>query len=254
MSDKLNKLGFLAGKLFARSVSEVKHTLTKDEPPQAEPALSPEEKIKKVAEALENVLMHLHLNSIRLQGLNNDVFNILKEDITTQAIYDKISSYKQLQDIKDGEKYNEDYIKSIFTTDPWNKNKGASIMLEMLEIRLQLKEDKSLYTIKNDFDGFNNVSLEHIYPQTTENTDWEPLNDDNDKYLIGNMILLNKSVNSEVQNKLLKDKYDKYIEHNAKALITFKGINEDDKWDSAKITARCKDLYKEFITIYPYNR
>ena len=49
MSDKLNKLGFLAGRLFAKSVSEVKHTLSQDEPPQTEPApiLSPEEKIKK---------------------------------------------------------------------------------------------------------------------------------------------------------------------------------------------------------------
>ena len=56
MSDKLNKLGFLAGRLFAKSVSEVKHTLTKDEPPQADsaPVLSPEEKIKKVLELLES--------------------------------------------------------------------------------------------------------------------------------------------------------------------------------------------------------
>ena len=56
MSDKLNKLGFLAGRLFAKSVSEVKHTLTKDEPPQADPTpvLSPEEKIKKVLELLES--------------------------------------------------------------------------------------------------------------------------------------------------------------------------------------------------------
>ena len=56
MSDKLNKLGFLAGRLFAKSVSEVKHTLTKDELPQTEPTpvLSPEEKIKKVLELLES--------------------------------------------------------------------------------------------------------------------------------------------------------------------------------------------------------
>ncbi len=56
MSDKLNKLGFLAGKLFAKTVSEVKPLLTKDEPPHADPAavLSPEEKIKKVLELLES--------------------------------------------------------------------------------------------------------------------------------------------------------------------------------------------------------
>lgn len=55
MSDKLNKLGFLAGKLFAKTVNEVKPLLTKDEPSQTNPAqvLSAEEKIKKVLELLE---------------------------------------------------------------------------------------------------------------------------------------------------------------------------------------------------------
>ena len=56
MSDKLNKLGFLAGKLFAKTVNEVKPLLTKDEPFHTDPApvLSAEEKIKKVLELLES--------------------------------------------------------------------------------------------------------------------------------------------------------------------------------------------------------
>ena len=56
MSDKLNKLGFLAGKLFAKTVNEVKPLLTKDEPSHTDPApvLSAEEKIKKVLELLES--------------------------------------------------------------------------------------------------------------------------------------------------------------------------------------------------------
>lgn len=56
MSDKLNKLGFLAGRLFAKTVNEVKPLLTKDEPSHTDPApvLSAEEKIKKVIELLES--------------------------------------------------------------------------------------------------------------------------------------------------------------------------------------------------------
>lgn len=56
MSDKLNKFSFLAGKLFARTVNEVKPILTTDEPPKTDPTptLSPEEKIKKVLELLES--------------------------------------------------------------------------------------------------------------------------------------------------------------------------------------------------------
>ena len=55
MSDKLNKLGFLAGRLFAKTVNEVKPLLNKDEPSHTDPApiLSAEEKIKKVLELLE---------------------------------------------------------------------------------------------------------------------------------------------------------------------------------------------------------
>lgn len=54
MSDKLNKLGFLAGKLFAKTANEVKPLLANDEPPQPDlpTTLSPEEKIKKAIEIL----------------------------------------------------------------------------------------------------------------------------------------------------------------------------------------------------------
>jgi len=80
MSDKLNKLGFLAGRLFAKSVSEVKHTLSKDVPPQADPApvLSPEEKIKKVLELLESKNVSQNIENLLNRyefGSNEITFN-----------------------------------------------------------------------------------------------------------------------------------------------------------------------------------
>jgi hypothetical protein len=56
MSDKLHKLGFLAGKLFAKTVNEVKPIDTNKETTKTDstPVLDPEEKIKKVIELLDS--------------------------------------------------------------------------------------------------------------------------------------------------------------------------------------------------------
>jgi len=56
MSEKLNKFGFFAGKLFAKTVNEVKPLLANDAPLQPEPipTLSAEEKIKKALELLDS--------------------------------------------------------------------------------------------------------------------------------------------------------------------------------------------------------
>ncbi len=56
MSEKLNKFGFFAGKLFAKTVNEVKPLLANDAPfqPDPIPTLSAEEKIKKALELLDS--------------------------------------------------------------------------------------------------------------------------------------------------------------------------------------------------------
>jgi hypothetical protein len=64
MSDKLNKLGFLAGKLIAKTVKEVKPILARDEPSHTgpPPILSAEEKIKKVLELLSSKKVGVNIN------------------------------------------------------------------------------------------------------------------------------------------------------------------------------------------------
>jgi uncharacterized protein with ParB-like and HNH nuclease domain len=207
------------------------------------------EKIKEIATALENVLMHLHIHNKSLNSLNNDLFTILKDmkdpkNIKKQDIYNNFSSYKKVEKTNDG-------IKELFNTKHWN-NKHASILLQMIEIYLQLKHDPR-GTIIYEFKGFNKVSLEHIYPQTQG--DWSALAEDNNKYLIGNMILLNGPLNKSAQNSLLSNKYVKYAtaKANATKLETFPKIDGNSSWDDNTIKARCEDLYKEFIALYPYN-
>jgi hypothetical protein len=107
MSDKLNKLGFLAGKLFAKTVNEVKPLLTKDEPTQTEPVqvLSAEEKIKKVLELLEtkNVsknienLLNRHdfgSNEINFKQRINFNYASLDEDGLTDALINELEIKK----------------------------------------------------------------------------------------------------------------------------------------------------------------
>ena len=104
MSDKLNKLGFLAGRLFAKSVSEVKHTLTKDEPPQADPApvLSPEEKIKKVLELLES------------KNVSQNIENLLNRyEFGSNEITFKQGGYFNSESSKDVDGLNDTLLKEL---------------------------------------------------------------------------------------------------------------------------------------------
>jgi hypothetical protein len=81
MSDKLNKLGFLAGRLFAKTVNEVKPLLSKDEPSHTDsaPVLSAEEKIKKVLELLETKSVSKNIENLLNRydfGSNEIIFNL----------------------------------------------------------------------------------------------------------------------------------------------------------------------------------
>jgi len=98
MSEKLNKLGFFAGKLFTKTVNEVKHFLTNNEPPQPDlkPTLSPEEKIKKAIELLDSKKIEFNiellLNRIKYESdevISNQVINLndeLKKDFKIENI------------------------------------------------------------------------------------------------------------------------------------------------------------------------
>ena len=88
MSDKLNKLGFLAGKLFAKTVNEVKPLLTKDEPYHTDPApvLSAEEKIKKVLELLSSKNVGANVNVLFTYYKYENLFLESNEVKTTKEV------------------------------------------------------------------------------------------------------------------------------------------------------------------------
>ena len=104
MSEKLNKLGFLAGRLFAKSVNEVKPILIRDAKLQAEPApiLSPEEKIKKVLELLES------------KNVSQNIENLLNRyDFVSNEIIFKQGDYFNSASSKDVDGLNETLLKEL---------------------------------------------------------------------------------------------------------------------------------------------
>ena len=107
MSDKLNKLGFLAGRLIAKTVNEVKPLLTKEVPSHTDPApvLSAEEKIKKVLELLESKNVSKNIENLlnRYDFESNEIifkqrinfnYESLDEDGLTDALINELEIKK----------------------------------------------------------------------------------------------------------------------------------------------------------------
>jgi len=126
MSDKLHKLGFLAGKLFAKTVKEVTPIDTNKETTKTDstPILDPEEKIKKVIEIL--YLKNVSKNIDNL--LNRYVFES-NEIICKQGGYFNSASPEKVDGLSD-DLINDLDIKEINTHLYFNyKEKLLQILL-----------------------------------------------------------------------------------------------------------------------------
>jgi len=115
MSDKLNKLGFLAGKLFAKSVNEVKPLLANDAPPQPDlpTTLSPEDKIKKAIE-----ILYLNNVSKNIDNLLNRYVFESNEIICKKGSYFNSASPEKVDGLSD-DLINDLDIKEINTHLIW---------------------------------------------------------------------------------------------------------------------------------------
>lgn len=87
MSDKFNKLGFLAGKLFAKTVNEVKPILMKDEPIQTDPVqvLSPEEKIRKFHDLVRSKKVIENINDLLNNYKTANYFESIEIKVTKEV-------------------------------------------------------------------------------------------------------------------------------------------------------------------------
>ena len=133
MSDKLNKLGFLAGKLFAKSVNEVKHTLTKDEPPQTEPApvLSPEEKIRAVINLLSSKNVGANVNDLLTNYKTANYFESIEVKTTKEVgLSEELVKEFKVKEITQQLNfyYNEKSLQILLTNNISKPNENASYL------------------------------------------------------------------------------------------------------------------------------
>lgn len=83
-------------------------------------------------------------------------------------------------------------------------------------------------------------SIEHIYPQVPE-TGWDALTDPSNAFVIGNLVLLDKDVNSNVGSKTYNEK--KAIISTESTLIHTKQVfDSHTDWNETKILARTESL------------
>ena len=134
MSEKLNKISFLAGKLIGKTVNEVKHNLTKDESPHTEPVpiLSPEEKIKKVLELLSSKKVGANINILLTYKRYGNLFFESDEIKTTKEVGLSEDLYKELK-VKEITQqlnfyYNEKTLQILLTNNISKINENSSYL------------------------------------------------------------------------------------------------------------------------------
>jgi uncharacterized protein with ParB-like and HNH nuclease domain len=105
----------------------------------------------------------------------------------------------------------------------------------------KLEYEKQNYNIL-----LKDISLEHIYPEKFD-TNWTKTNTENIKN-IGNIVLLDKSLNSNIGNKdFLKKK--RLIEDKSTILTTKKVFEENLEWNEENIKKRNEELINELYRL-----
>lgn len=103
--------------------------------------------------------------------------------------------------------------------------------------------------------NLNNLSIEHLMPQTPTEEWLEELDTDMETYLenlhrLGNLTLAAKKDNSKMSNLMWGYK-NEVLKETAHLKLNLEPM-KIDKWDMAKIDIRTKELIEKICTIYPY--
>lgn len=83
-------------------------------------------------------------------------------------------------------------------------------------------------------------SIEHIYPETPEEG-WTELEEPSNAFVIGNLVLLDKDLNSKIGSKIYEDKKI-LISSNSTLVHTKNVFDSHTEWDQSTILARTADL------------
>ncbi|MFA7091427.1 MAG: DUF262 domain-containing HNH endonuclease family protein [Arcobacteraceae bacterium] len=148
-------------------------------------------------------------------------------DLMIKKLQDKLPSIEQFESKVDSRLY--------FSSTSSKQKKLVQYVLKKIEY------EKQNYNVE-----LMNTSLEHIYPEKFDKY-WSKIEP---KYIqnIGNLVLLDKNINSEIGNKSYSDK--KSIIINKSTLLTTKEVFENfEQWNIENIENRKKELIKVLYEI-----
>ena len=170
------------------------------------------------------------------------VYNRLAVKLSSNAIsnlQDLISSLSSLY-VSD-EKFRGDFSdKELRTTQARNKRVVRYILFEI---------EKHVSNKSYDFES-EAYSLEHIMPESIQEG-WDHIEDrDHDQfvYRLGNMTILNKSVNRDLGNASFDIKKEKYQE--SEFALTSRITNENSEWNPERIAEHQKWMAKQATAIW----
>ena len=149
---------------------------------------------------------------------------------TKQGKHEVIKNLVQdlLKRIPDEVDYNTSFDKRAYYTSEKTKQKS---LVQYILSRMERRENKNAILI--------NISIEHIYPEKPDKN-WYTLIDSNNLMRIGNLVLLDSGLNSEIGNKSYSLKKEAILKKSK--IITTKKVFENVQWEEQDIIDRTKKI------------
>lgn len=213
-------------------------------------------KLIEALELIESYIFRRILCKVPTNALNKVFMNLAKEikkeknyqenyvDILSYILISKKSSQRMPN--------NDEFKRSFFEEDIYSwKGKNKIYLLERLE-NFDNNEKVDIYELVDH----NELSIEHIMPQTLTNSWKESLGDNYqevyDKYIntIGNLTLT--GYNSKYSNKPFVEKRDMEKGFKESRLRLNKYLVNIEKWREEEIIKRCEELYNLSLNIWKY--
>ena len=185
-----------------------------------------------------NCIEHLHFINNAICSKRSSGYDLLYAKYAQKLFIKKTKQEKHeviknlimdlLKKIPDEADYNANFNKRVFFTSKLQKQKS---LVQYILTKMERKENKNAILI--------NISIEHIYPEKPDKN-WYHLSDSSNLMHIGNLVLLDSGLNSDIGNKQYAQK-KKYILNKSK-IITTKKVFENEKWEEQDITKRTQNI------------
>lgn len=205
-----------------------------------------ESELLEVFKILENYILRRFVCNVQTRGLNR-IFAMLYTDIIKQINLESVNFVDTLKRVLQRQKYPQDYQfkEDLMTVELYGTNRTdkGKLILESLEEYFAHKEQVS----------FDNLSIEHIMPQTLNDKWKNHLGDDSEithellLHTLGNMTLT--GYNSELKNSVFSVKKQ---ELNKSHLELNKYFQNVDIWTRETLEKRGEILANMVLKIWPY--